>query len=46
MNNREVPEQLFQVGVKWLVQNKDDLYLCLKSSEGYFDLPGGRIVEG
>jgi 8-oxo-dGTP pyrophosphatase MutT (NUDIX family) len=28
------------------VQNKDGLYLCLTSSEGYFDLPGGRIAEG
>ncbi len=46
MNNRAKPEQLFQIGVKWLVQNKDGLYLCLKSSEGYFDLPGGRIAEG
>lgn len=46
MNNRAKPEQLFQVGVKWIVQNKDGLYLCLKSSEGYFDLPGGRIAEG
>lgn len=46
MNNRAKPEQLFQIGVKWLVQNKDGLYLCLTSSEGYFDLPGGRIAEG
>lgn len=46
MNNRAKPEQLFQIGVKWLVQNTDGLYLCLKSSEGYFDLPGGRIAEG
>lgn len=46
MNNRAKPEQLFQIGVKWLVQNKDGFYLCLKSSEGYFDLPGGRIAEG
>ena len=29
-----------------MVQNTDGLYLCLKSSEGYFDLPGGRIAEG
>ncbi len=28
------------------MQNTDGLYLCLKSSEGYFDLPGGRIAEG
>jgi 8-oxo-dGTP pyrophosphatase MutT (NUDIX family) len=46
MNNRAKPEQLFQIGVKWLVKNKDGLYLCLTSSEGYFDLPGGRIAEG
>ena len=46
MNNRAKPEQLFQIGIKWLVQNTDGLYLCLKSSEGYFDLPGGRIAEG
>lgn len=46
MNNRAKPEQLFQIGAKWLVQNRDGLYLCLKSSEGYFDLPGGRIAEG
>lgn len=45
MNNREKPEQLFQVGIKWLVQNQDGLYLCMKSTEGYFDLPGGRIAE-
>lgn len=45
MNNRAKPEQLFQVGIKWLVQNTDGLYLCLKSSEGYFDLPGGRIAD-
>ena len=46
MNNRAKPEQLFQIGVKWLVQNTEGLYLCLKSSEGYFDVPGGRIAEG
>lgn len=46
MNNRAKSEQLFQVGVKWLVRNTDGLYLCLQSSEDYFDLPGGRIAEG
>ena len=28
------------------MQNTEGLYLCLKSSEGYFDVPGGRIAEG
>lgn len=46
MNNREIPEQLFQVGVKWLIRNADGLYLCLIASEGgYHDIPGGRIAE-
>lgn len=46
MNNRAKPEQLFQVGVKWVVRNMNGLYLCLQSSEGYSDLPGWRIAEG
>lgn len=45
MNNRAKPEQLFQIGVKWLIQNQAGLYLCLTSSEGYYDLPGWRIAE-
>ncbi len=45
MNNRESPEQLFEIGIKCIIKNKDGLYLCLKSSEWYYDLPGGRIAE-
>ncbi len=46
MNNRESPEQLFEIGIKCIMRNRDGLYLCLKSSEWYYDLPGGRIAEG
>jgi 8-oxo-dGTP pyrophosphatase MutT (NUDIX family) len=38
-------EQLFHIGVKWLIRNKDWLYLCVKSSQWFFDIPGGRISE-
>ncbi len=46
MNNREFPEQLFEIGIKCIMKNHEWLYLCLKSQEWYYDLPGGRIAEG
>lgn len=46
MNNRDFPEQLFEIGIKCIMRNKNGLYLCLRASEGYYDLPGGRIAEG
>lgn len=46
MNNRDFPEQLFEIGIKCIMKNQDGLYLCLKSPEGYYDLPGGRVAEG
>ena len=38
-------EQLFHIGVKWLIKNADGRYLCVKSSKWYFDIPGGRILK-
>lgn len=46
MNNRDFPEQLFEIGIKCIMKNKNGLYLCLKAWEWYYDLPGGRIAEG
>lgn len=46
MNNHLESEQLFHIGVKWLMGNSHGRYLCVKSSEWFFDLPGGRIKPG
>ena len=46
MNNRDFPEQLFEIGIKCIMKIKDGLYLCLTSQEWYYDLPGGRVAEG
>lgn len=38
-------EQLFHIGVKWLLKNAQGKYLCVQSSKWYYDIPGGRIIE-
>jgi 8-oxo-dGTP pyrophosphatase MutT (NUDIX family) len=44
-------EQLFQIGVKGLIRNKEGKILLLKipawgGSPGYWDMPGGRMDPG
>jgi 8-oxo-dGTP pyrophosphatase MutT (NUDIX family) len=44
-------EQLFQIGIKALIRNKDGKILLLKvpaygGSPGYWDMPGGRMDPG
>lgn len=38
-------EQLFQIGIKALIQNDEHQILLLKSRE-YWDIPGGRMDQG
>ena len=38
-------EQLFQIGIKALIQNDEHQILLLKSKE-YWDIPGGRMDQG
>ena len=38
-------EQLFQIGIKALIQNDEHQILLLKSQD-YWDIPGGRIDQG
>lgn len=38
-------EQLFQIGIKALIQNDEHQILLLKSQD-YWDIPGGRMDQG
>lgn len=38
-------EQLFHIGLKWLIKNAEGKYLCVKSTKWYYDIPGGRILK-
>jgi hydrolase, NUDIX family len=38
-------EQLFQIGIKALIQNDEHQILLLKSKD-YWDIPGGRMDQG
>ena len=38
-------EQLFQIGIKSLIQNDEHQILLLKNKD-YWDIPGGRIDQG
>ena len=38
-------EQLFQIGIKALIQNDEHQILLLKNQD-YWDIPGGRMDQG
>jgi 8-oxo-dGTP pyrophosphatase MutT (NUDIX family) len=38
-------EQLYNLGIKVIIQNKLDEVLLLKHAKGYWDFPGGRVQQ-
>lgn len=43
--NHSMNEQLFHIGVKWLIKNSEWKYLCVKSAKWFYDIPWGRISK-
>lgn len=47
MDTKKQKEQLYQIGVKGLIQNRENKILILKNRQkDFWDLPGGRVQEG